>query len=192
MNIEELTKELYDDLNGRITAVDHSSELIIYFRCNDWRHQQETRHFKITCHDVQESNIQPSPSDEIEFTDTHPLLWKHNEPHGYLYYSSAPENRYDILGRIWEAHEKAFGGWHPLTDFANIYYSDQTMEFCKGSNGQLASGPKPLLDLYQSAIGNRIRTNQVTSYTPSGGYKALIFDSCFVVCKSVSIHEIHG
>ncbi|MGF1868265.1 hypothetical protein L4D15_23960 [Enterovibrio norvegicus] len=192
MNIEELSERLYDDLNGRITAVDYSDDLVIDFQCNDWNDYGVTRYFKITCHGVTESEVRPSVSSEIEFTDSHQLLWNHNEPNGYLYYSSEPENKYEILGRIWEAHEKLFGGWRPLTDFANTYNAGQFIEFCKGSNGQLAHGPKPLMELYQSAVLNRIRTNFVPSYNPEGGGMALVFDTCFVICKSVTVAEVRS
>ena len=83
------------------------------------------------------------------------------------------------------------GGWRPLTNFANTYRLGQFIEFCSGSSGQLAHGPKPLMELYQSAVGNRINTNFVPSYIPEGGCKALVFDTCFVICKSVTVAELH-
>ncbi|WP_444904429.1 hypothetical protein ACJJIU_05650 [Microbulbifer sp. CnH-101-E] len=190
MNIEELSEKLYEDLNGRITAVDYTDGLIINFQCDDWNGHDQSRFFKITCYGVKETDAQPSEVGEVEFTDKNPLLWNHNEPHGYLYYSSEPESRYEILGRIWEVHEKTFGGWRPLTDFANTYHAGQFIEFCKGSNGQLAQGPKQLMEIYQASVIDKIKTNFVPSYTPEGGYKALVFDSCFVVCKSVAVDEV--
>lgn len=190
MNIEELSKRLYEDLNGRITAVNYLNDLVIDFQCDDWKGSNATRFFKITCHSVKESDVQPSISGEIEFTKSHQLLWNHNEPQGYLYYSSEPENRYELLGRVWEAHEKIFGGWRPLTDFVNTYNAGQFIASCKGSNGQLARGPKPLMALYQSAVSDKIKTNYVPSNEPEGGYKALLFDTCFVICKSVTVVEV--
>ena len=190
MDIEELSKELYEDLNGRITAVDFTDNLIIYFQCDDWKDYEKIKKFKITCNSVSESEIQPSPSGEVSFSSSHQLLWNHNEPHGYLYYTSEPENRYDILGRIWEVHEKTFGGWRPLTDYANTYNAGQFIEFCHGSNGLLAQGPKLLIELYQQAIVGRIQTNYVPSYNPDGDAKALVFDNCFVICKSVAVEVL--
>lgn len=190
MDIEELSKELYEDLNGRITAVDYTDDLIIYFQCDDWKDNENTKKFKITCTSVAESEVQPSPSSEVVFSNNHQLLWAHNEPHGYLYYTSEPENRYDILGRIWEVHEKTFGGWRSLTDYANTYNAGQFIEFCQGSNGLLAQGPKSLIELYQQAIVGKIQTNYVPSYNPEGDTKALIFDNCFVICKSVAVEVL--
>ncbi|MGF1727788.1 hypothetical protein [Photobacterium nomapromontoriensis] len=190
MDIEKLSKELYEDLNGRITAVDYAAELVITFQCDDWNDYDVTRKFRITCHGVKESEVQPSSSGSLEFTGEHQLLWNHNEPHGYLYYSSKTENRHEILGRLWETHEIIFGGWRSLTDYANTYRTGQLIEFCKGANGQLAHGPKPLLEAYEHALVGKIKTNYVFSYQPEGGYKALVFDSCFVICRSVEVEEI--
>ena len=67
MNIEELSDKLYEDLNGRITAVDDSDELAIDFQCDDWNDCDATRYFKIRCHGVSESDVRPSVSGEIEF-----------------------------------------------------------------------------------------------------------------------------
>ena len=190
MNIEELSKELYEGLNGRITGVDFSDDLEIYFQYDDWNDYDVTRKFKITCHGVEESEVQPSATGSIEFTDEHQLLWNHNDSWGYLYYTSEPRCRFEILGRLWEIHEKAFGGWRRLKDYANTYNAGQQIEFCKGSNGQLARGPKTLLDLYQSAVSDQIETNFVSSIQPKRQSKALVFDDCFVICKSVTVDEI--
>lgn len=192
MNIEELSKEVHVDLNGQITKVNRSDDVFIHFQCNDWHDHETTRKFIITCKGVVEADVRESFSGDIEFKSQHPLLWNHNEPHGYLYYSSEPKNRYEILGRIWEAHEIQFGGWRPLTDYANTYHAGQFIKFCSGTNGQLAQGPKPILDVYAKAITGLIETNYVSSHNPKGGFKALIFDNGFVICKSVAVAELGG
>ncbi len=190
MNIDELIKNVYIDLNGRITSVNHTDDVVIHFQCDDWNDHETTRKFILTCSDVKESDIKESPSGDIDYTNEHQLLWNHNEPHGYLYYSSEPKNRHEILGLIWEAHELAFGGWRPLTDYANTYHAGQIIEFCKGTNGQLAQGPKPILEAYSKAVAGLISTNYVPSYSPEGGCKALVFDNGFVICESVAVVEV--
>ena len=109
MNIEELSENLYDDLNGRILTVDYTDDLVIDFQCDDWNDPEVSRHFRIICHGVKETEILPCVSGEVEFTSSHQLLWSYNEQQGYLYYTSKPESRYELLGRIWEAHEKVLG-----------------------------------------------------------------------------------
>jgi len=193
MNIEELSNKLYDDLNGVITLIDNTNDsLIIYLECDDWNNFDILRKFKIVCHNVVDIEIQPSPTGEIEFIDSDPLLWDYNEPHGSLFYSSKSNNRYEILGKIWEAHQKVFSDWKPLTKYANIYRQGEILEFCKDNKGQLASGPKPLLDRYKKALDDKIKINYVQSYKPEGGYRLLAFDSGYVVCKNVEVTEINS
>ena len=187
MNIETLSEKLYDDLNGVITCVDNTEELTIYFECNNWNNYDEIIKFKITCHDVVEKEIQPSPSGDLIFTSEHHLLWKHNEPYAYLYYSSAPENRYEILGKLWTSHEKIFGNWRHLSDYINVYYAGNLIEFCTGRCGQVAHGPQPLIEEYEKAISGLIETKIVPSHLNKNLFKALIFDSGFVICKSVTV-----
>lgn len=190
MNIEELLEHVYEDLNGKITSVDYNDDLLVNYQCDDWNDCEKTRRFIITCVDVKESDIRESPSGDVNFTSDHQLLWNHNEPHGYLYYSSEPKNRYEILGRVWEAHELVLKGWRPLTDYVNTYHAGEFIEFCKDSNGLLAQGPKPILEAYDKAVTGLVTTNYVPSYNPEGGYKALVFDDGFVICKSVTVVEI--
>ncbi|MGM8226947.1 hypothetical protein ACSV5M_10215 [Cellvibrio sp. ARAG 10.3] len=189
MDIEELEEELYEDLNGRITAVDFTNDLVIRFQCDCWREANTVRKFQITCHGVKESSAQPSSVGGISFIEEHPLLWNHNEPHGYLYYSSAPKNRHEILGRLWESHQKIFGGWRPLSDYVHTNHAGNFIDFCQGGYGQLAHGPKCLLEEYQNVVSGLIKANYVASYRPTGNAKLLVFDDCFVVCDSVTLTE---
>lgn len=189
MYIEELSDNLREDLKGQITQVNFGHSLEIHFQCDDWRTNDVRRHFVISCHDVVEQEVKVSSSYEIDLLSQHPLLWNHNEPHGYLYYSSEPNNRYEVLGILYEAHEHVFGGWRPLSDYANTYLGGELIDFCMGNNGLLAYGPKPIIDVYENAVADLLKTNYVPSYKPVGGFKALIFTSGFVICQSVVVTE---
>jgi hypothetical protein len=192
MNIECLAKEVYEDLGGAIYAVKSDGDLTVYFECDDWAKAHTTRKFKITCTSVKESTISQSSVGSIEFTEADPVLWKHNEDHGYLYYLSETENRYELLGRVWEVHERIFNGLRPLSEYLNVFNSENRFWFCKDSYGQLANGPLLLLKAYEAALAGKIRTKIVSSYKPEGGYRVLFFDSSFVVCKSVVVEELCG
>lgn len=190
MKIEQLSEYVYEDLNGRIACVDYTDDLIIYFQCDDAKKIDVIRKFSITCHGVIESDVQPDFSGYIAFTDEHQLLWSHNEPQGYLYYSSEADNQYELLGKLWEINEMIYGGWRHIKDFVNTSNAGHMIEFCKGSNGLLAQGPKPLLDEFQKTASKHLKTNYVSSYTPDGGYRALVFDTSYVICKAVTVNEI--
>ncbi len=192
MKIEDLIKEVYEDLNAKITAVESNDHLTVYFECDDWANENVVRKFKITCLSAIESTVVKSYVGLMDFTNSDPVLWNHNEEHGYLYYTSEFENNYELLGRLWEAHEKVFGGLRPLSEYINMYNSGDYIEFCKGSYGLLAQGPKPILNVYELAIANRIQTKFVPSYEPEGGYSALFFDNLFIVCKSATVQELNS
>ena len=192
MKIEELIKEVYEDLNGKIVSVESCEHLSIHFECDDWVKEDVVRKFKITCLSVLESTVTKSFVGCIDLTISDPVLWNHNEEHGYLYYSSEYENSYELLGRLWVAHEEVYGGLRPLSEYINVPKSGGHFEFCKGTYGQLAQGPRPILNVYESVTSDKISTKFVPSYKPEGGYRALFFDNLFVICKSVIVEEINS
>lgn len=190
MNIKELSEKYRMDLDGYITTISTSKyDLIITFQCKGWDNPDEIKHLNLICKDVVENEIKPTILDEISFADTHPLLWKHNEECGSLYYSSNLENKYEIFGRLWEIHENMYTGWRRLKDHLNIRNTGH-LDFCSGTYGLLAQGPKRVLEEYQNIISDVVETN----YVPSGEisknvFKALILDEHYVICKSVSVAE---
>jgi hypothetical protein len=190
MNIDELSEKVYIDLNGRVASVDEDDEItIIRFKCDDWGDCDTERIIKLVCTGVVECELKPSMSGDIDFYEDHPLLWKYNNDHGYLYYSSESKNKYELIGRVWEAHEMTMNGWRPITKFINTFSSNSKIEFCSGKSGLLADGPRPLLEAYQQSVSGILETNYVPSYQRNGKLKALIFDHGFVICNSVSIED---
>ncbi|EJO3996544.1 hypothetical protein V6450_004551 [Vibrio vulnificus] len=190
MKIEELAEYLYEDLNGQITSIEKGDVIKIQFECDDWDGNDVIRKFVINCFDVEESDINVSKSEAMDFCKEHPLLMKYNEPQGELYYSSIAANKYEVLGRIYEAHELVASGWRPLSDHINTSYAGQHITFCEGSYGLLARGPQSLLNIYAASIKDLITTNYVSSFKPKGSFKALVFDHGFVICKSVEVSEM--
>jgi len=173
MNIEELSEKVYIDLNGRITSVEDDEELVtIQFQCDDWEESDDDRNIIITCTGVVECELKPSMSGDVDLYNDHPLLWKFNEDHGYLYYSSEVDSKYELLGRVWEAHELSMNGWRPISEFINTISNDSKIKFCPGKSGLLADGPKPLLEAYQAAVKGLVETNYVPSYQPNGNFQA--------------------
>ncbi|WP_367989486.1 hypothetical protein AB2S62_20080 [Vibrio sp. NTOU-M3] len=82
MKIEELTEYLYEDLNGQITSIEKGDVLKIQFECEDRDGNDVIRKFVINCFDVEESDINVSKSETMDFSNEHPLLMKYNEPQG--------------------------------------------------------------------------------------------------------------
>ena len=190
MKIEEFVDKFWEDLNGRITQVEEGNELVMFFQCDDWDDTDKIRTFKFRCNGVVESTAIQSPSDSVRFLSQHPLIWDHNEPSGQLFYVSEPENRYEILGRMFDAHQKIYGGWRGFNDYANTYSPGFNVHFGEGSNGLLASGPKSLLEAYAKSVRGRVETQLLMDNSRKADYKALIFDMCFVICESVKVKEM--
>ncbi|EGQ7683629.1 hypothetical protein IZS58_004576 [Vibrio parahaemolyticus] len=190
MKIEELAEYLYEDLNGRITSIEQGDVLKIQFECDDWLENDVIRRFEITCIDVEESEINVSGSGGLGFYNEHPLLLKYNEPQGELYYSSEAINKYEILGRIYAAHESVLIGWRPLSEYLNISHAGERIAFCDGSYGLLARGPKSLLNIYAESIKGLITTNYVFAFNPQGSFKVLVFEHGYVICKFVELVEM--
>ncbi len=188
MDIETLSKEVYVDLNGKILSVEDNNEemMSIIYECDNWKNHDERIKFQVDCSDVIESQVIKSVSDEIVFTDKHPLLLKYNELHGCLFFSSRPQNYYEVLGILWATHENLFNGWRSLSEYINTPH-----EVYEGSFGKIAEGPISLLEAYKEALQDKMKLNIVTTYDrPVDNYKALVFDDCYLICKNVKVNQI--
>lgn len=206
MDLVQLADALYEDLNGYIYRVEYShgngNQLLIHFCCDNWfydeQHQYSVRHesdrkqryFTIHCSGVVESDIQPSSSGGLQFTDQHPLLWDYTEPRGGLYYSAATSaSAYEILGRLSDAHAQALHDWRPVKHYINGYRRQNKLVLGTDGSGMLAQGAKPLMDVYQQALQDVLETYFIAATTPKGGVKALIFDEGFVICRHAELIE---
>jgi len=154
--------------------------------CLDWENYQR-RNFNIICNHVSENTVAISPSDELCFIEDHLLLWKYNLPQFSLYYSSIPKNVHEVLGRLWESHEKL------LRPYGCEYESIDPVNFIEQSSdgyGLLASGPEPLIDSYKSCVDGLLETKKVFSYLPRARHVGLLFDCGYVIAQSIEIEEL--
>jgi hypothetical protein len=95
-------------------------------------------------------------------------------------------NGYEILGRLWEAHDKLLGS------YSDKYVTIDPKIFIKHSPdgyGLLARGPEPLIDAYKNSIENLMETKKVFSYVPRTRCVCLLFDNGFVIAESIIIEE---
>ena len=122
---------------------------------------------------------------DIAITNEHPLVFKYNLPHVELYFSSAPENSYEVLGRLVEAHKKSYQDWRPLSDCIN----DNLIDVLRGGFGLLAQGPKIIMDAYCIAISDLLRLNIIESDF-NKKYQLLLLSSGYIICRDVSMNEL--
>ena len=56
--------------------------------------------------------------------------------------------------------------------------------------GLLAQGPRRVTDEFVLVVGNRLRYSILPGHTTEGGYRAALFDGCYVVCRGVEVIEL--
>jgi hypothetical protein len=185
ITLEELCEGVYEDLNGRVSAVECGSDTCrVTFECDDWNGDERRRRFEIAFREVAESTVTPSYCDSLVTLNDHPLLWRHNEEHAEAYFSSEPSNPIEIVGRLYEAHEQLFGGWRRLDEYL---HADSVM--LAGGHGLLARGPKQVVNGYLAAIGNSLRYSIVRGHTPQGSKQVMLFDDHYVVFQEAEVVE---
>jgi hypothetical protein len=177
MTLEELEAEFYEDLEGRITAVrliDDASQ--IDFECNHWREESRIA-ASIICHGVVESTVTAGDIGLIERPADHPLLWEYNEAHANLYFSSAPPNPFELLGRLYTVHEKLFKGWRLPSAYIHA-----SADVLSGGHGQLAHGPVRAITAYKDVVEPLVQYSVVSTYTPKENRQLVLFDDSFIIC----------
>jgi hypothetical protein len=191
ISIEELSQAVYEDLNGRIVTVSNEPEYRVVFVCDDWsippndRHaRQPQRAFELTFDEVQESTATPSSSGSLSVADDHPLLWNHNEEHLEMYFSSAPDDPYALVGMLYAAHGRLLRGWRRLGAYLHA-----GPELLKQGYGHFARGPRGVIEEYSRVVGTRCQYTILPGHTPKGGYRVVLFDECYVVCRGISVVE---
>jgi hypothetical protein len=182
MTIEELEREYYEDLNGKITAVSlFNAGLDIAFECDDWRKNGRVE-VTIRCHDLAYSTVRPSASGLLRLVDDHPVLWEYNTEHLQVYFLSRPQNAFELSGRLHEAVAQLFDRFQPCSRF--LYASAETLAV---GNGLLARGPRPVMEALMGIAQKYVLCSMIPTHKPAGGYKLLEFDDCYAVCRWVEL-----
>jgi hypothetical protein len=185
ITFEELSEAVYEDLNGRIVTVSADDKAYsIFFECDDWRDHTRRRRFEMVFEEVPEATARPSESGSLHIADEHPVLWQHNDGHVSMFFSSAPSQPLELIGQLYEAHTRLLGGWRELADYLHA-----SSELLVSGHGLLAKGPRRVIDEYARVVGDKLRHSIVHGYTPRGGYRVVLFDECYVVCRRVSVVE---
>jgi hypothetical protein len=186
ISFEELSESVYEDLNGQIIAV-HAVENAyrVVFECDDWCKRDNRRRFELSFEDVRESTVSPSDCGSFHVADEHPLLWDHNDEHASMFFSSAPQEPTELVGLLYEAHTRLLAGWRELADYLHAGTERLGVGY-----GLLAEGPRQVISEYANIIGDRLRYTIIQGHKPFGGYRVVLFDECYVVCRNVSAIEL--
>ena len=182
MTIDELIEHYYDDLDGAITGFSGDTDILDITFEYDESFQGEPRVATIRCRDVRESTLRPGGVAELTRPTEHPLLWQHVQPHQILSFSSAPQNPFELLGRLYTAHEQLFGRWRAPRDYIHA-----TPEILAGGYGQLAHGPDKAIQTYHEIALPFVQCSVVSQHTPKGLCQLILFDETFIICRDISL-----
>jgi hypothetical protein len=182
MTIDELIEQYYDDLDGAITGFSGGTDTLDITFEYDESFQGEARIATIRCTDVRECTLHPGGIAELTRPADHPLLWQHVQPHQILAFSSAPPDPFELLGRLYCAHEQLFDGWRAPRDYIHA-----TPEILSGGHGQLAHGPEKAVHAYREIAQRFVQCSVVPQLTPKESCQLILFDEAFVICRDVSL-----
>ncbi len=151
MKFEELSEQVYEDLNGYINAVIKKERTYqVIFECDDWLNPAQRRRFILEFENVAEFHITPGDCGAMYTTTDHPLLWDHNEVHDSIYFSSSPDNPAEFLGLLYSAHCSLLKDWRPFNRYVYVNLSS-----LQRGDGLLAEGPRDACAIRSSASTHR-------------------------------------
>lgn len=182
-DIEELEREIYEDLNGRITDVaPFERNLTIRFECDHWKSDTRVK-AELKCAEVVESTITVGTLVyELSRIQEHPILWEYNQPHADVYFTSAPQNEFELLGPLYERARELFAAVR--LGSTEIFASSKSL---RQGYGLLARGPTTVAnEIYD--IATQFVASSLVQTRPAGGeYLLLDFGDNYVVCREVRL-----
>jgi hypothetical protein len=123
--------------------------------------------------------------EEITVRNDHPVMWDYSERHENIYFSEAPSNPYEIIGRLFEAHKAVMHDWRPFAK-----YLSASSDVLTGGYGMLATGPVSLMTKYREATAGHLGTYSVFARDPKNQYQTVFFDDYYVIAANFTIKEV--
>jgi len=100
---------------------------------------------EVFCFELDGDEIVP-----IVFTTDHPLLWEFKQETAVALFSGVATNVPAAVGALYEAHEGAVAGWHPIRRY--LHADGPISNLLSSGGGKLASGPVEVLKAYENAL----------------------------------------
>ncbi len=186
MKFEELSEQVYEDLNGRIVAtIKREQTYQVIFECDDWLGPSQRQRFTLEFGNVAEFNVTPGECGVIYATADHPLLWDQNEDLDSIYFSSRPANPAEFLGLLYSAHCSLVKGWRPFSQYAHA-----DLSLLQRGDGLLAEGPRRVIEAYATIAEGRVRYSIVHKHTLRGGYQVVFFEKDYIICQTLPMIKL--
>jgi hypothetical protein len=184
MELETLCQELYEDLNGRITAVEFGDALTLRAECEHWDEAQGRLRFELCCEGVEDFKLVGARLGWVHWEEQHPLLLAYHEPRESLYFSSRPADVSRAVMALAEAHAKVYGRWRWAVPFGAPGFQ----KLFAGGNGCVTVGPKTLIDAYAAALQDHCELSRVHDSGPIKlDTRILVLEENYVICRKVAL-----
>lgn len=180
--LKELEKELYIDLNPRITSIKESnSGIAIEITCNDWNKGAQ-RSFLILTKGVVNCSLSLGSIEYLAWDKKNSILADYSSPQSELYFSSSPTDILSVIEIMNDAHTSFYGS---IKNFHS-----PSISLFRGGHGLLSRGPKELMLTYTEKLQELMKISIVDTYSPKLKIGVLLLGESYVICESAEAIEL--
>jgi hypothetical protein len=188
MELETLCWELYEDLNGRMTAVEFGDVLTVRAECEHWDKAQGRLRFELRCEGVEDFKLVGAALGWVQWEHQHPLLQAYHEPRESLYFSSQPADVQRAVLALAEAHAQVYGRW----SWAFPFEAPGFQKLLAGGHGCVTTGSKTLIDAYAAALHGHCDLSRVHANGPiKPDARILVLEESYVICRRVALKVVN-
>ncbi|MBL0388593.1 hypothetical protein JJB07_18470 [Tumebacillus sp. ITR2] len=180
--IEKFKKATFENDVYLVPAkiLEEQDSLLIHFQVFLVDTTDLVQEWKVTCSETIDYQHNFEYIEDLNVYQDHVLLWKANQEQAQLFFKGTPQNTNELVGELYIKHQEVTQGWIPFGTFLN-----GPLEWLiKGGDGLLASGPLPLLQVYQTVLNSfGISTSLLSKGKTHQPYQVLVFATSYVVAK---------
>ncbi len=154
--------------------------------------ESSSEDWTVLCEAVRAHDVHPCAIEEnLDLLDDHPLLIPHRKDWATLSFSGGVAEVNSLVGALYRAHMGAVANWIPFDEFINPCMGLGPL--LETGNGVLATGPVPLLDVYEAVLRDHgVRSSRYGERGPvwrdgaewdtdSSGVRVILLDQQFVI-----------
>jgi len=132
----------------------------------------------------------------LQFVDEHPLLYQYNTPTVAMFFRGQPDNVYELVLDLEQAHVSTFGLWRDLPEYLNL--SKPLVTLLNSGGDLLGQMPKPLAERMAKVLehhGLEVKLGEAEfeaadEHGRSQLRKALMIDDSYVMALDFSVEEL--
>lgn len=137
-----------DTFFNAVEVVEDEDDYVLTITGRDAWAERSSR-WRVRAHQVRGVQLNlPEAVSGIEIVNKHPLLLPHAARRTELFVRNAPQDAARLLGDLWRACHRVVSDWIKPNEYINWGYGLLSGERNGGGMGQLAKGPRPLLEAY--------------------------------------------